>query len=184
MKHHECVVAVVLMSLATLSAAQSTDRVEVFGGFSYIRPDFTDSVSGGVPGWNVSASVRLFRYLRVVGDFSGFSPSGPNPCAGCGGGPFASYHTFMGGPQVSMRFGPIKPFARFLLGDTKGSLTHADEQFGGDFSHFTAGVGGGVDLGLNRWIAVRVQADWLHIAQQFSSTNNMARVSTGMVFRF
>jgi hypothetical protein len=60
----------------------------------------------------------------------------------------------MGGPQVSMRIGKIKPFAHFLIGATRGSLTHANEQFGGDFSLFTLGAGGGVDLGLNRWLVV------------------------------
>ncbi|MGA1988268.1 MAG: hypothetical protein ABSG72_18525 [Candidatus Sulfotelmatobacter sp.] len=188
-----CVLAVLLF--ASFSVAQSSDRVEVFGGYSYMNPEFTSTLSGGVSGWDISATAKLVRYVGVVADFSGFSPSGANPCGrGCSGGPSASYHTFMGGPQVSMRIGKIKPFAHFLIGATRGSLTHADEQFGGDFSLLTFGAGGGVDLGLNRWLAVRGQVDWLHIGPTISnnvfnsgegsSVGNVARVSAGLVFRF
>jgi hypothetical protein len=78
--------------------------------------------------------------------------------------------------------GKIKPFVQFLMGATRGSFTGADAQFGGDFSLFTIGAGGGVDVGINRWIAVRGQADWLQMGSPFSS--NTARTSVGLVFRF
>lgn len=169
--------------LVPFSMAQSPDRVEVFGGYSYLNPDFTKSVSGGVSGWNIAAAVKVFRHVGVVADFSGFSPSGPNPCPSCGGGPFASYHTYMGGPQFSMRVGRIKPFAHVLFGATKGSLTHTDQQFGGDFSPFTFAFGGGVDVGLNRWLAVRGQIDLLHVGSQVPASD-AARLSTGLVGRF
>ena len=172
--------ALAVVLFATFSVAQS-DHVEVFGGYSYLNSDFTSSVSNGVSGWNVSGTVKLVRYAGIVADFSGFSPSGGNPCPSCGGGPFAHYHMYLGGPQVSMSFGNIKPFARFLAGVTQGSLTHSDSQFGGNFDNVTVGAGGGVDFGFNRWSAFRVQADWLHIAT-FSA--NVARASVGLVFRF
>jgi hypothetical protein len=181
---HAGFVALALFLLASFSLAQSPDRVEVFGGYSYISSDFTGSASGGVSGWNFSAAVRLFRYAGVVGDFSGFSPSGPNPCPSCGGGPFASYHTFMGGPQVSARIGRLQPFAHALFGATKGAFTHTNYQFGGDFSPFTFAFGGGVDVGLNRWLAVRGQIDVLHVGSQDFSSRSMGRFSTGLVVRF
>ena len=168
-----CVLAVLL--LAALSVAQSPDRVEVFGGYSYMAPDFISTAPSGGSGWHVSATVNVARHVGIVADFSGFAPTGP-------AGAFASYHTFMGGPQASIRFGKIKPFVQFLMGATRGSFTRADAQFGGDFSLFTIGAGGGVDVGINRWIAVRGQADWLHMGSPFSS--NTARTSVGLVFRF
>jgi hypothetical protein len=166
----------VVPMLTLISFAQSTDRFEVFGGFSDVAPDFTGIGSSG-PGWNLAGSVRALRFLRVVGDFSGFYPTGS-------GGANATYHMFMGGPELAVRVGTYQPFAHVLLGDTKGSLTYGDSQFGGDFDHFTAGIGGGVDLGFNRWGAIRVGADWLHVGGQFLSSNNMARISTGLVVRF
>jgi len=181
MARYLCATLIVLL-LAGVSFAQSAGRVEVFGGYAYIHPDFTSSVSGGASGWDFGAGVRIVRYAGIVADFSGFSPSGPNPCPSCGGGPFATYHTYMGGPQVSIPLGRIKPFARFLMGSTRGSHTGADEQFLGSFSGFTYGAGGGADIGLNKWFAIRGQADWLHISAL--GTTNMARVGAGLVFRF
>jgi hypothetical protein len=104
--------------------------------------------------------------VAVVADFSAFSPGGPNPCPACTGGPFANYHIFMGGPQVSTRIGRFKPFAHALFGATKVSFTRTDDQFGGDFSPFTLAFGGGGDFGLNRWIAVRGQVDLVHVGGQ------------------
>jgi hypothetical protein len=173
-----CFVSVLLF--ATFSVAQSSDRVEIFGGYSIVTPDFTGSVPKGASGWNVSGTVNFLRHGGVVADFSGFSPSGPNPCPSCGGGPFAHYHAFLGGPQASISLGKIKPFAHFLMGQTWGSLTHTDSQFGGDFSYFTYGAGGGGDFVLDRWFAIRAQADWLHVG----SPGNVARISTGLVVRF
>ncbi len=176
------VVAVLLAT--TFSLAQWADRVEVFGGYSYLNPDVTQSVAGGVSGWNFSASVRIFRYVGAVADFSGFSPSGSNPCpVVCASGAYASYRTYMGGPQISARIGRIQPFAQALFGATKGTLTHVDAQRGGDFSPFTFAFGGGVDFGLNRWIAVRGQLDLVHVSSQLPGTE-AARISTGLVARF
>jgi hypothetical protein len=172
----------VVLLFAGLSAAQSSDHVEVFGGYSYVNPDFTSSVSKGVSGWDLSATANIVRYAGIVADFSGFSPAGANPCSACSSGPFATYHTFSGGPQVSIGIGRIKPFAHFLIGTTWGSFTHVDSQFGGNFSDITYGAGGGVDLRLDRWFALRGQADWLRIS--FQGSSNVARVSTGVVFRF
>jgi hypothetical protein len=172
---------------AGFSVAQSGDRVNVFGGFSYVRPDFTGSASGG-SGFDAEGSVKVVSYLRAVGDFSGFFPQGSCAC----GPPSARYYMFLGGPEVAVRTGRIQPFAHFLLGYTHGSLTYGDDQGGGPtFGHFTAGAGGGLDVGINRRFAVRAQADWLHIDQSYVSTNdpylsgsNVARISTGLVVRF
>jgi hypothetical protein len=172
-----CVLAVLL--LAAHSVAQSSDRVEVFGGYAYMAPAFISTAPSGGSGWHVSATVNVARHVGIVADFSGFAPTGP-ACT-CGAA-FGSYHTFMGGPQASIRMGKIKPFVQFLMGRTLGRFTRADAQFGGDFSLFTIGAGGGVDVGINRWIAVRGQADWLHMGSPFSS--NTARTSVGLVFRF
>jgi hypothetical protein len=179
-------VILALSLLAPFSLAQSPPKlIEVFGGYSYVSSDFTGTVSGGVSGWNFSGAVRLFRYIQVVGDFSGFSPSGPNPCPTiCGGGPSASYRTYMGGPQFSVCIGRLQPFAHALFGATKGSFTRADQQFGGDFSPLTYAFGGGVDVGLNRWLAVRGQIDVLDVGSQDFSSKSMGRFSTGLVVRF
>jgi hypothetical protein len=175
------VLAVLLFAgFSVAQSSDSSDHVEVFGGYSYMNPDFTSTVSGGVSGWDISATFRVVRYAGIVADFSGFRPTGADPCH-CGA-PFADIHTFLFGPQASISIGRIKPFAHFLMGAAEGSITHGDSQFGGDFSYFTYGAGGGVDFGLNRDFALRSQLDWLHLGSQTPS--NVARVSAGLVFRF
>ena len=173
-----CFVSILLF--ATYSNAQSSDHVEIFGGYSFITPDFTGSAPKGASGWNVSGAANFLQHVGIVAEFTGFSPSGPNPCPSCGGGPYAHYHAFLGGPQASISLGKLKPFGHFLMGQTWGSFTHVNGQFGGDFSYFTYGVGGGLDYGLSRRFAIRGQADWLHVG----SLGNVGRISTGLVFRF
>jgi hypothetical protein len=68
-----CVLAVLL--LAGLSVAQSSDRVEVFGGYSYMAPDFISTAPSGGSGWHVSATVKVARHVGIVADFSGFAPT-------------------------------------------------------------------------------------------------------------
>ena len=104
--------ALSVLWFAGFCVAQSRDRVEIFGGYSYMNPDFTATASSGVSGWDVSATVNVVRHAGIVADFSGFSPTGP--ACNCGAA-FASFHTFMGGPQASISFGKIKPFAHFLV---------------------------------------------------------------------
>jgi hypothetical protein len=174
-----CIVA--LLWFSGFSAAQSRDRVEIFGGYSFMVPDFTGT-SSNASGWDVSANVNLVRHVGVVADFSGFYPSGSNGC-NCGAA-VAAFHSYMVGPQASLSIGRIKPFARFLIGATIGSYTHADSQGGSDFTQISYGGGGGVDYGFNRWFAVRGQADWLHTGSVNGGSGNVARLAAGLVFRF
>jgi hypothetical protein len=170
------VLAVLLF--ASFSFAQSSDRVALFGGYSYMNPELSSIASGGVSGWEASATFKVVRYVGIVADFSGFYPSGV--------GTSASYQMIMGGPQVSVRIGRIEPFAHFLIGLTHGTVTHAYEQSGTKFNPLTYGGGGGVDFALNRWLAVRGQVDGLHIRSSFANGqgSSAARISTGLVFRF
>lgn len=182
-------------SITTLSLAQSENRGEIFGGYSYLSQDFSLSNplgNSGVSGWNGSADFALKPNIGIVADFSGFYPS-YNP--GCQGNcnTTAKVYTFLVGPQVSMTRGRWRPFARFLIGDT-----YMSTQLGGVSSAtftsndaVTFGLGGGLDYSVTRRFALRGQFDWLH--NGFKTTNsslandeihNVARISTGVVFRF
>jgi len=130
--------------------------------------------------------------LGIVADFSGFYPSYNPGCQGSCSSTAKAY-TFLFGPQVSITGGRWKPFARFLIGDM-----HMTTQLGGiDAATFTTndslafGLGGGFDYSLTHRFALRGQVDWLHNGFQTSDnqrTNqeirNVARMSTGVVFRF
>jgi len=184
-----------LLLLPGLSAAQSSDRVDVFGGYSYISQDLSLTHAlgnSGISGWNASATFAVKGGLGIVADFSGFYPSYNTGCgAECSS--TARIHTLLFGPQVSIRRARWKPFARFLIGDTN-MYTYAAGTNAYTFTSnnsLTFGVGGGVDFSLTRRLALRGQVDWLHSGFQttdnqrtFEEIHNLARISTGIVFRF
>jgi hypothetical protein len=181
-----------LFAVVVISAfcAGQSKPVDVFAGFSYVTQDFSlTSDSGGLTGWNASATFPAAPRIGVVTDFSGYYP-GFNPgCNGCG--QHAKIHTFLVGPQFSASRGRVTPFARFLLGDTHMS-TAIDSlpnyiTFTSNNS-FTFGGGGGVDVRVSRRFALRGQADWLHNGFQTTDNqrrneeiHNVARLSVGIV---
>jgi len=166
---------------------QSSGRVDVFGGFSFVPQDFSLTTDGGhLFGWNASATFPQPHHLGVVADVSGYYPSYNFGC-GSGCAQSAKVHSFLFGPQVSVTRGQFKPFARFLLGDTyiTGLSTFTSS------NSLTFGAGGGVDISLSHRFALRGQVDWLHNMFQTSDNQrynqehrNVARLSTGLVIRF
>ena len=188
-----CSLGLGLLVLATCALAQTPDRVEIFGGYSYINKDFTLTLpTGGLTGWDASVTFKVVRHVGIVADFSGYYPGYTYGCVGCGDR--AKFHSFLFGPQASFTVGRVTPFARFLFGDSHVH-TAADgipdlRTFTSNNS-FTYGAGGGADVRLTRRFALRGQVDWLH--NRFQTVDdqrtqfqipNVARISTGVVFRF
>lgn len=73
---------VVLAALlwSSFAVAQSSDRFEVFGGYSYINGDFTGVNHEATPGitlqgWNASVNVKSGSWFGIVADFAGYYPS-------------------------------------------------------------------------------------------------------------
>jgi hypothetical protein len=100
-------------------------------------------------------------------------------------------YTFLFGPQISFRTERFTPFAHALFG-----AAHTTENVSGPFlppglplsislsdTGCATALGGGVDLGLSRRFAWRIQGDYLQ-SRVFSATQNNFRLSTGIVFRF
>jgi hypothetical protein len=147
-------------------AQDFSDKVELFGGYSYLR---TNSPSFNLNGWELAGQYKVTNWLGGVADFDGHygSPNG-----------FSSYlHTFLFGPQVSWP-SRVSPFAHVLLGGahvSSGGLSNTS---------FAMAVGGGIDTRLAHGVYWRViQGDYLptHFGNAWE---NNARLSTGIVFRF
>lgn len=175
--------------------AQEAPRFEVFGGYQYARVD-TQGLLGGLNfhGWNAAAQVNLNDWFGVVADFSGGyrssvtfqipSPFDPEP--------FEvqldpSVHSFLFGPQFSLRRERFTLFGRTLVGFVRTTVS----AFGFSISDSAFGLaaGGGVDARVNDFVAVRiVQADYVLSRFQGLSgsaeSQHNARVSAGVVFRF
>ncbi|HWY08672.1 MAG TPA: hypothetical protein VNY24_17550 [Candidatus Acidoferrales bacterium] len=155
-----------ILFLASLPAV-AQDRLEVFGGYSYMR--FRPGNDFNLNGWEASAQYKFKDWLGGVADFDGHygSPSGIG----------TSVHTFLFGPQVSWP-SRVSPFAHVLLGGA-----HFSAAGFGD-SAFSMAIGGGIDTEVKQGISWRIiQGDYL-LTRFASQTQNNGRISTGVVFRF
>ena len=157
-----------LVFLISLSAhAQGVgDKVELFGGYSYLR---TSSPSVNLNGWELAGQYKVTDWLGGVADFDGHY--------GSFGGFSTSLHTFLFGPQISWP-ARVSPFAHVLFGGAHISA--------GGFSDtsFAMAIGGGIDARLVHGIYWRIiQGDYLPTFISGAREDN-TRLSTGVVFRF
>lgn len=152
--------ALLLLLLPLLALGKDAPYAEVFGGYSYYH------AAGGIHlnGWNASVAGNLNDWLGIVGDFSGHY------------GDFHQ-HAYLFGPQLSYRKLPfVTPFVHSLFGGARVNI--------GLQNAFAMALGGGVDVKVGLHTAVRaVQADYL-MTRFGGSTQNNARLSFGLVFRF
>jgi len=187
-------VTVVFLLLSAFAMAQSSSRVEVFGGYTYMRPDFSLASPNSASGWNASANFKAWRRIGFVADFSGFYPSYSYPQgASVSGKAFA----FLFGPQVSFPHGRFSPFTRFLIGAahvTPQNIGGTSYNFFRSNNALSLAAGGGLDYSVARHIAIRGQVDWLYAkltplgggdpGVNYVKNRSVARISTGVVFRF
>jgi len=177
-------VVAILLLLSLSAVAQTTDRFEVFGGYSYFGGSYTaEEINPTNPsGWNVSATGKLNRWVGITADFSGYSQSN-------GAGENANAYNFLFGPTVSLPLHRFTPFAHFLLGESH--VSPSGIQFLTSNNSFTLAVGGGLDYTVINHIALRFQIDQLHNGfatadnqLQYRVDHNFPRISTGIVLRF
>jgi opacity protein-like surface antigen len=187
-----------LLLFVGAASAQGTDtdspKVEVFGGYSYVRFNPGMGASGvNFNGGSGSAAYNLTPSIGIVGDIGGYhySQSGGS----------ANVISYLFGPKIAMRRGPITPFAQVLFGGAHGSINggtcatarvRPDTSFSGCGSTsenaFAMALGGGVDWNATDHIGIRlIQAEYLLTRFGFggsSYSQNNARISAGVVFRF
>lgn len=192
---------------------RAQDKIELFGGFSYVRvpvqifnatpiggpiivtPPGTCPISvcpPGVGGFFSTAHVNThgweasaaFKPTKVLGAVADFS------------GHYGSTHgtnfhlnTYLFGPQISFP-GPVSPFAHFLIGvahESSGIPFSVQPIPGislGANNAFASALGAGIDIKVIPFVSVRlIQVDYL--ATRFGSqTQNQPRASAGIVLRF
>jgi hypothetical protein len=157
-----------LVFLVSLTArAQGVgDKVELFGGYSYMR---TDSPSVNLNGWELAGQYKITDWLGGVGDFDGHY--------GSVDGFSTSIHTFLFGPQVSFP-ARVSPFAQVLFGGAHVSSGGFSD------SSFAMAIGGGIDARISGPFYWRIiQGDYLPTWFSGGREDNK-RLSTGIVIRF
>ena len=197
-------VAVALCCAPVAFAQDEFSRVEVFGGYSYLRADLSDDQfaitedNESLHGFHAQVAGNFNRHFGIAGDLSGHYKN--LDTSNFFGIPEvrlrsakASVYTFLGGPQVKARNDRATLFAHALFGAARVNLKVVVEDiipgnnFGGTFTEsetkFAFALGGGVDVNVSDRIAIRaVQADYLRTRFGNQTQNNL-RLSVGVVFK-
>ena len=156
-----------VLFLASLPAAAQDDKVEVFGGYSYMR--LRGGADVNLNGWEASAQYKFRDWIGGVADFDGHY--------GSQFGVGESVHSFLFGPQVSWP-SKVSPFAHVLLGGAHFSAGGIGD------TAFSMAIGGGMDYQVNDRFSWRIiQGDYL-MTRFFGDTQNNGRLSTGIIYRF
>jgi hypothetical protein len=194
-------IAVLLIVLPAETFAQEAPPVEVFGSYSYLRPDG----GGNLHGWNASVAVSLNRWLSVAGDFSGhYGSQSLRADTFDDDFPFddfpgnitiradsdANVHTILAGPRFSYRkHERLTTFAHALFGlsrfaaDATISFGNATIETSFADIDFSMALGGGLDVRLSESVGLRlIQADYLVTNFGGNSQNNV-RLSVGFTLR-
>ncbi|MGH9849714.1 MAG: outer membrane protein [Blastocatellia bacterium] len=181
-------IAAVALALPVIAQAQESPRVEIFGGYSYLRLDDDLNDDRDLNGYNVSGNVTVLgNWLGIKADFSGhFGDSAVSLTPRTD----LRKDLFLFGPQFTFRKSErIQPFAHVLLGVARIDLDN--DTLGVDFDDtaFALAVGGGVDVkAFTNRLSIRVfQADYVLTRFEDVTGNNFSsnnfRASTGIVLR-
>ena len=188
--------AFLLVTLSSETLAQEAPPVEVYGGYSYFRPDG----GGSLHGWNGSVAVNFNRWFGIVGDFSGHYGSQsvraeilddnfPGTIT-VEADSDTNIHSILAGPRFSYReHEKVTPFAHALFGASRlagdATIRFGPATVDSSFSDigFALAIGGGVDVRLSESVGLRlIQADYVMTRFGNGSQNNV-RLSVGFTFR-
>ncbi len=158
----------VFASPALAQMAPPIPQLEVFAGGSYYRAGFSNGIN--MEGWEAAFDYNLSKHAGVVLDFGGQYDRTPTFTR-------ANYQ-YLIGPQLKRRTRQFTFFARGLVG---GDAVHFPNSTRGGFA---VGGGGGVDLNIGKFAAIRlIQIDSLHNHFGGAWDHNL-RASVGVVFKF
>jgi len=177
------VIAITLLILSALSAAQVPTSGNVFFGYSYYNTNLSSFDRSNTNGWEGSLEGRVFPHVGIVADLSGhygsqnFSILCPEP-GPCTFNANVSEHNVLFGPRVSASIGKFRPFAEAMFG-----VGHVNANGAGSDTSFATALGGGIDYRIIRPIAWRFEGDYVQ-TRFFGATQSNLQLSTGIVFRF
>jgi len=171
-----------LMTFPAVGFGQETPKVELFGGYSYLRADDVSS-GANMNGWNGSITGNTNRWFGITLDVSGhYRNINDRPFARA----VVNTHIWAIGPEFTRRGDDrISAFGHILLG--VGRSGFRTQTLSGSFKgvHYSLlGVfGGGVDMKIGDRLAFRlIKGDYIvtHFAGRLE---HQLRVSTGLVLR-
>src|SRR6202789_698688 len=153
-----------LISLGVGTRASAQDKVEFYGGYSFFHLQNSPGANN-LNGFILSGEYKFAPWFGAVGEVAG----------DYGGG--SSVTTYLVGPQVSFP-ARISPFAHFLIGGAHFGQTGFTD------NSFAASLGLGFDAKSAAAFKAR-DSERDYVTTRFGGgTQNNARISTGIVFRF
>jgi hypothetical protein len=205
--------AAVLLSSTVAFAQEETQRVELFGEYSYLRfnPTLPHLNNRSFNGGGGGATFNINHYLGIKAELMGygstsFTTTVDAPIATPKGTvPAGTFHsqgnmfTYLFGPVVKVPLSRITPFGELLFGGSNSNgyanLSKAIIAGGGTISAsgtqhpFTMAFGGGLDVHINHNFSIRpIELDWVltRYTNPLTNTNNQNsfRYTAGFVYRF
>jgi len=187
---------VVLCLPLAASAQEVAPKVEIFGGYSFLRLNLGNNLSG-VPsgtdlgaidthGFNVSFAGNFARHVGIVSEVSRYttSQSVSVPVLGNLSGN-VSVLTLLFGPRVTLHRGKAEPFVHALFGAARATAdaSSAGLSNNGVGYAFAYALGGGLDVKVHNNLAIRLaQLDYLGARGGGQGLDNF-RYSVGVVIR-
>jgi len=186
---------VVLCLPLAASAQEAVPKVEIFGGYSFLRAD-PGSIPGGsdvgkidTHGFNVSMAGNFAKHVGIVSEFSHFTKS--DSAGNIFGDPRLSgfdvnlrVFTLLFGPRLTLHRGKVEPFVHALFGAARASAEVSGFGLSAEIpaaSSFAYALGGGFDVKAHNNLAIRLgQVDYL--GARGKGVNNF-RYSVGVVIR-
>jgi outer membrane immunogenic protein len=163
--------------------------LEISFNYSYARSNAAPGQCGcfNMNGGSSEVAFHAFRALSVVADLTGERAASIGATAGDG----LSLVAFTVGPRFSHRFagGKFTPFVQGLVGAVHGFdglFPGSSGSLSGAASARAVVAGGGLDLTINRHIAIRaIQADYLRtqVPNGQGNEQNLLRAGAGIVLR-
>lgn len=213
MKTTKLVLIFTTMMFAAAAFAQDAAKFEVFGDYSYLQ--FNPTISGlqsrAFNGGGGGAQVNFGRFFAIKGDFQGYGSTqwtltntGPvvTPHGTVPTGTFKSngnMFTYLFGPVFGFHAKKLYVYGEYLMGGSAsnlyGQLAKSIDAGGGTINAsasqhpFTMAFGGGMDLDLNKHVALRLgEMDWVltRYTNPLTNTNNQNsfRYLGGVIFKF
>jgi len=204
MKRQILMLAAVLVIAPASLLAQAHPLFEPYFGYSILKVNLPDKIDGedtgliqsavgNLLGWNGGLTIRVKGKLGAVADFAGFYRKFQGEIDGDTVDASANLHTFLFGPRFSGSGERFRPFGQALFGAGRlsGSAAFDSDKSNLDSNTgFAASFGGGVDVSLNKSVAMRASLDFFPVKQSNEGINNgnsitlrNFRFGTGIVFR-
>jgi Outer membrane protein beta-barrel domain len=185
---HRVVLALGSLGLVAFSAQPArADGGDITAGYSYLYD--SDSSTGFPAGWFLSAGANITDAFAVVGDVSGHYKSESASSGGVTVSASTHIYTFLAGPRVVGRSGPLGFYGQFLVGAARAA-GGATATLGGTTvsanasdTEFCYAPGAGLDFGVGSNAAARIGVSE-RLIHSTSGTSKEFQLQLGLVYRF